>query len=324
MTIRKPKKWGSVKPSVGFGVDWSDPINSGLIGCWLFNEGAGGTLYDIAQKHNGAGTALTWSPGAFGSSGKFDGSTSIVTVSAVPTMANPWTISGWVKWTTLTNLGGAFGFSNGTNGVSAGSTATNLKILSNGETPGNGTTALATGKWYHVAMAWDGTLIKAYLNGVFEYSVTPSGVNWKSATATKFGKNEPGNTFFTGQVDAVRTHARALSAWEIMRLYREAFAGVLAPRRRLWNSVAAGGNVPTNITLAQASWVWTGQAITIDAKTMIALAQGAWTWTGRAASLNAKNMITLAQGVWRWTGIPIGGLVTGAVNYLLGLLGVGL
>lgn len=98
----------------------------------------------------------------------------------------------------------------------------------------------------------------------------------------------------------------------------------IAPGVYVNETIAAGGNVPTNITLAQASWLWTGRALTVDAKTMITLAQGAWSWAGQAASMNIKTMTTLAQATWRWTGIPIGGLVTGAVNYLLGLMGVGL
>lgn len=82
-------------------------------------------------------------------------------------------------------------------------------------------------------------------------------------------------------------------------------------------------NTPTIITMAQASWVWTGRAPTVNARTTILLAQAAWTWTGRAANINARNVITMAQAVWRWTGQPIGGLVNDAVTNLLQLLGVG-
>lgn len=65
--------------------------------------------------------------------------------------------------------------------------------------------------------------------------------------------------------------------------------------------------MPTNITLAQASWVWTGRVPSVNAKTMIALAQGAWAWAGQAPAINAKTMTTLAQAAWRWTGRPATG-----------------
>lgn len=244
MTIRKPKRWGSVKPSVGYGVDWSDPIANGLIGCWLFNEGAGGTLFDIARKNHGTfANAPTWTGGAFGQSLNFNAANQAVNVSAIPTMANPWTISGWVNWSTITNLASAFGFNNSTNGVYIGTTATNLKIASNGETPGNGTTALSTGKWYHLALFWDGTKLNGYINGKFEYNVTPSGSNWKSATKTQFGVSDVGHTTLSAKLDTIRTHSRALSATEIMRLYTEPFAGIQTPRRRLWSVVVSGSTV---------------------------------------------------------------------------------
>lgn len=299
MTIRKPKKWGSVKPPVGFGVDWSDPINKSLIGCWLFNEGAGNTLYDIAQKNNGAGTVLTWSPGAFGPSGKFDGVSSFVTISALPTMANPWTLSGWVKWAAIVNLGGAFGFGSGTNGVWAGTTATNFKILSNGETPGNGATTPTTGKWYHVALVWDGTKLNAYLNGVFEYNVTPTGSNWKSSTVTEFGKYDPSATFFNGSLDAIRTHARALSAWEIMRLYREPFAGVLSPRRRLWSSVSAGGSNVTGVGSSTGTAVVSGigAALVAGIATSVGLGVAAAVGAATAVAVGIIAGIAVASGI---------------------------
>lgn len=224
--------WAIDKPVI----DPLDSINFGLFGLWMLNDGRGNTVYDIARQppNNGlmTGFATTY-PWVMGVAGRpetqalgFNGSTSLVTISALPTMANPWTISGWVKWAVIVNLGAAFGFTNGTNGVWVGTTATNFKILSNGETPGNGATTPTTGKWYHVALVWDGTKLNAYINGVFEYNVTPTGSNWKSSTVTEFGKYDPSGTFFNGSLDLVRLHARALLAGEIARLYTELFAGL--------------------------------------------------------------------------------------------------
>lgn len=180
----------------------------------------------------------------------------------------------------------------------------------------------STNVWEHWAVTADGANHKWYLNGklvkTVATAVLPTNTN---SQGVLIGSNASQLELWSGRQEGLRIYNRALNDSEIARLFAEPYAGMT--RRRFFVG-SAGGNVPTNITLAQASWVWAGQAITIDAKTMITLAQGAWTWTGRAASLNAKNMITLAQGVWRWTGIPIGGLVNDLTNYLLGLLGVGL
>lgn len=84
----------------------------------------------------------------------------------------------------------------------------------------------------------------------------------------------------------------------------------------------ATGSTPTNITLGQASWLWTGRAPNADAKTMIALAQGTWTWTGRAASVNAQTGITLARAMWQWFGIPLQGSAVAFQNLML-FFGIG-
>ena len=45
----KRMPWGQQKPPMGYGIDWSHPLASGLVGCWLFNEGAGGVANDLSS-----------------------------------------------------------------------------------------------------------------------------------------------------------------------------------------------------------------------------------------------------------------------------------
>jgi len=65
---------------------------------------------------------------------------------------------------------------------------------------------------------------------------------------------------------------------------------------------SSGGT--TTVTLAQASWSWTGNAANVNAKSMLALAQATWAWTGNAAGIDARSDLTLAQALWPWTGFP--------------------
>jgi len=79
--------------------------------------------------------------------------------------------------------------------------------------------------------------------------------------------------------------------------------GAVSNVLRDYESDALGGG-STTVTLAQASWSWTGNAANVNAKSMLALAQAAWAWTGNAAGIDARSDLTLAQALWPWTGFP--------------------
>lgn len=93
--------------------------------------------------------------------------------------------------------------------------------------------------------------------------------------------------------------------------------------RGLYINETVASGTPTNITLAQASWLWTGRVPTVNAQTGIALAQASWAWAGRAASVNAKTMITMGQAAWYWFGRPLQGAATTAYQNLMLFFGIG-
>lgn len=74
------------KPGLGSEIDWGHPLSRGLVGCWLFNEGAGRLAMDIAGQNHGlmsnfAGTPSSgWSGGALA----FDGSDDYIRVPGHP------------------------------------------------------------------------------------------------------------------------------------------------------------------------------------------------------------------------------------------------
>lgn len=64
MWIPQPKQlWipGQPKPPCGTQIDWADPLSQGLVGCWLFNEGAG-NIVNLAtgKKYTRCGGGGTW------------------------------------------------------------------------------------------------------------------------------------------------------------------------------------------------------------------------------------------------------------------------
>jgi hypothetical protein len=104
------------------------------------------------------------------------------------------------------------------------------------------TSGLRTGRWYHVALTWDGLVTRGYLNGALACStpypatnapVHPSIPNnagyWRQLSLT-FNNIAVGNSYSTspdrfwkGLMDEVRIYNRAVSDAEVRALYEEAF-----------------------------------------------------------------------------------------------------
>jgi len=141
-------------------------------------------------------------------------------VSKIGKLDRDWTVVGWVKADNTTGFKAAMGFTNETftNGrVAIGVTDGQLKMMSAGETPDQGT-VLNLGEWYHVAMTWNGTQLVAYLNGSYDYETTPTGNNWQNATQFSIGHNDNVG-YWNGSVDDVMVFNRSLSAEQINALY---------------------------------------------------------------------------------------------------------
>ena len=74
--------------------------------------------------------------------------------------------------------------------------------------------------WNQIAVTYDGSSEKAYVNGAFESSYTPSPAPNVSLTSVSIGgKIFSGDIAFTGLIDDVRIYNRALSASEIAAMY---------------------------------------------------------------------------------------------------------
>ncbi|MGQ9630780.1 MAG: LamG-like jellyroll fold domain-containing protein [bacterium] len=143
-----------------------------------------GTAVDISPNGNdGVINGAAFVPGRYGTGLSFDGVDDYVEVADSPSLdiTTNLSVEAWIK---LNSIGG------------------NQRILRKGEgTPntgyamrveGNviryffydstnalrsmfGTTTLSTGTWYHVAMTYDGTTLRGYINGNLDNSITPPG-----------------------------------------------------------------------------------------------------------------------------------------------------
>jgi hypothetical protein len=75
-------------------------------------------------------------------------------------------------------------------------------------------TAISTGTWHHVAITYDGTTMRAFVNGVAAGTESHTGTLYNSSEPIEIGSRNNAH-FFDGTIDEVRFWNRALSVTEI-------------------------------------------------------------------------------------------------------------
>ena len=196
-----------------------------LAGAWGFDETSGPTTAD-ASGNNNTGTiagATRVTSGRYGSALSFDGVNDIVNVadSASLDLTNRATLEAWVNpsalgsaWRTavLKEQPGQLVYAlyaNNDFSRPAGHLFTTSDLAATGTAP------LALNTWTHMAMTWDGTTQRLFLNGVQVASQAVGGTLVNSAGALRFGGNNVWSEWFAGTLDEIRVYSRALSQSEI-------------------------------------------------------------------------------------------------------------
>jgi len=81
---------------------------------------------------------------------------------------------------------------------------------------GGATDLLTLGKWHHLAMTYDGALLRMYFDGAPAGSKTINKERMPGNGAVSIGRRGDGHCYFTeGRIDEVRIYSRVLSAEEI-------------------------------------------------------------------------------------------------------------
>ena len=198
---------------------------SGLVVALGFNEGTGSIAADSsASGNNGSLTNATWGPGKFGSAAVFNGTNAWVTVAnaASLNLTTAMTISAWVRpatlssWRTIVLRERAPGLSYSlyaTDGVSRPPSgyvnfgSSDISIVA--------PSLLALNTWTHVALTYDGSALRLYVNGALVTTRTVSGSIRTSTGALRIGGNAVWGEYFAGSIDEVRIYNRALTLTEI-------------------------------------------------------------------------------------------------------------
>jgi hypothetical protein len=238
------------------GINRQHPLASRLLAYWPIWEGAGSFAGDIVGTRDLALTNMDpgsdWTGTPLGYGLDLDGTDEYLVTTFPPgfDLTAPWSLGGWCVVDSPSSLTLALMFalvqSGDTNNIGLGtsnSPAGELKIITSGETPGQGS-AIPDGVPIHLMLVWDGTDFLSYLNGVFEYQVTPGGSLWQNANRIAMGREHLASSdYLTGRVIDGGLWQRIISPSEAREMFNTPFAlfrPYLYPYLHLAVGVAAG------------------------------------------------------------------------------------
>jgi hypothetical protein len=242
------------KPSLGVAtIDRKHPLSQGLLGWWLFNEGAGNTVYDLSG-HGNTGTLVNspvWRPGRYGMAVDFTQSSDqyiMVPYNTALDLSSSLTISAWVR--TRSGGSGNYGVINQTIGGSTNNhyqmqiEGNKLVFRADGTTGArvDGTQTLANDTWYLVAGTWDGSVATSYLLGTTQTEILTntsySGPLNTGSGPFLIGTLGTGVYRMNGQMDDVRVYGRCLSANEVLQLYSQPLANLTRRQQVVFRQTA--------------------------------------------------------------------------------------
>jgi hypothetical protein len=196
----------------------------GLVAAFNFDEGSGSAVADSSGNGNsGAVAGASWTAeGKVGSALVFDGVDNRVDVpdSDSLDLANGMTLEAWVYPTALSGWRTVI-MKEASNGLAyvlyandnAPRSAGYVHIGGDMGVPGS--SALPLNIWTHLAVTYDGAVLRLYENGVEVGSQAVSGDIATSSQALRIGGNAVWGEYFSGRIDQVRIYNRALTPAEI-------------------------------------------------------------------------------------------------------------
>jgi len=215
-----------------------DSYPAGIVSAWHFEEGAGTTAADTPGSNDGTlVNGPVWAGGHSGTALSFDGTDDYVSVPNDPSL-NPAqiTVAAWIKadaWTAESWRGSIL--AKDQQGPDSGWVLRcgNGGILSFVVSIGGWRWAdtnplMSLNTWTHVAGTYDGTTLRAYINGEERASTSYSGAITASTVPLGMGASTGwAGRLFDGMIDEAAVFNRALSGPEIQDLYQTGFAGLV-------------------------------------------------------------------------------------------------
>jgi len=201
------------------------PSRPGLVAALAFDETSGSTAADSSGNGN-TGTIAGSSPstsGRFSGALSFDGVDDTVTIADANSLdlSAGMTIAAWLRPTAIGGRRTAV--------LKEGASSPVYSLYANGAgnspfaevvTPGTafdlgGTVQLPLSTWTHLAVTYDGSTMRMFVNGDLVSSRAATGAIVTSADPLRIGGNPARGEYFQGRIDDVRVYNRALAASEI-------------------------------------------------------------------------------------------------------------
>ena len=207
---------------------------SGLVAAYSFNEGAGTTAGDSSGNGlNGTIANATWvATGKYGKALSFNGTNALVTVADPgPLMLTTgMTLEAWVNPSTVSSAWRDVIYKGNDNYYLEGTSTNGGAPAAGGTFGGANANAYATGPlptntWSHLALTYDGSALRLYVNGVLASSIARTGDIQTSANPLQIGGDSLYGQYFQGMIDEVRVYDVALSAAQIQSDMNTAIGG---------------------------------------------------------------------------------------------------
>ena len=128
----------------------------------------------------------------------------------------PFTVEAWVK-TSQTSIGNFISWGRRSNNNRAGFAVRNSRLAFIGQSNDyTGNTIIADGEWHHVTIAYDGTVMRFYVDGILDINPTTAPLNITDQNLVLGKISLPDNTeFYRGSLDEVRIWNTARTQNEI-------------------------------------------------------------------------------------------------------------
>ncbi len=249
------------------------PAPTGIVGWWPGD----GNANDIVDRHHGmAENGTTFEPGLVGQAMYFGAPTSLIRVPNNPALAlgNTFTVEFWLKPTftmdpstpnprlyMFVSKGADNTINTANNTVSPSVRDARLEVRGPVPRPNSTTDTWLSGQWYHVAVTFDGSGYKVYVNGAQEGSSLSTFSILDNTNDLIFGYDGVfPHTHFDGVLDEISLYNRALTAAEIRAIFAAGSAGkcktnippvnhppaiTSTPSTAQWTQLAPTGTAPT-------------------------------------------------------------------------------
>jgi hypothetical protein len=211
-------------------IDVVGDLLDGLADHWKFDEGTGTTTADSSGPANGVlanfafASTSGWMSGLDGNALSFDGAGSFVSLPSNDlNFTNNFTVSTWLYPRDASGEGAFISVRCGYQQSGFRFFIANDSLTVQGQTTTGWKWApfgsIQNGNWYHVAVVYDKSTVRAFINGVYQGSAYWGGdLVMDPNGASQIGTQ--GGYYFDGLIDEMMIFNRTLSAQEVLRLYQ--------------------------------------------------------------------------------------------------------